>query len=68
MESIKSLQRLRLARLLYIAYLVGDEAFQVPRLVLILVKAIRTLFCSVANFNPIICCQFTALELLRYYS
>ena len=57
-----------LTRLLYIGYLVRDEAFQVPRLVLILFRTFGKSFSSVSNFKPIICCQFTALQFMRFYS
>ena len=45
--------------------LVSNEAVQVLKLVLILLRAFSNFLCSILYFKPIIYCQFTALELMR---
>ena len=55
-------------RFLYVGYVVGNEAVQILKLVLILFRAFMNFFCSDSNLKPIIYWQFTSLEFLINYS
>ena len=46
----------------------GNEAVQVLKFVLISIQGFQVFFCLHSNFEPIIYCQFTALEFMTSYS